>query len=118
MVCKANSFDHGMLSKRSIYQMTKRQEQSCNKRSVRHFLLFPHLFFRGLVVVTGKQTRGDLYSWLSPLDPSTNHEIACNAHHDGTATWFFHGGIFEEWRSTPSFLWIHGKRTLLSLSNT
>src|ERR1700677_2861937 len=34
-----------MLSKRSICQMTKRQEQSCNKRGVRHFLLLPHLFF-------------------------------------------------------------------------
>ncbi|KAF8491830.1 hypothetical protein F5888DRAFT_952652 [Russula emetica] len=63
-------------------------------------------FFRGLVVVTGKE---DLHSWLSPLDPSTNHEIACNAHHDGTATWFFHGGIYEEWKSTPSLLWMHGK---------
>jgi hypothetical protein len=75
-------------------------------------------FFRDLHVVTGKQTRRDHHSWLSPLDPSTNHEIAYNAHHDGTATWFFQGDIFEEWRSTPSLLWIHGKRTLVSLSIT
>jgi hypothetical protein len=65
-------------------------------------------------MVTGKQIRQDLHGWLSPLDPSTNHEIASNAHHEGTATWFFHGGIFEEWKSTPSLLWIHGKRTLPS----
>src|ERR1700733_16075184 len=98
--------------------MTKRQEQSCNKRCVCHLLLFPHFCFRGLIMVTGKQTRRDLHSWLCPLDPSTNHEVACKAHHEGTTTWFFHGGIFEEWRSTPSLLWIHGKRTLLSLPTT
>ncbi len=43
MVCKASSFDRAMLSKWSICQMTKRQEQSCNKRSVRFFFLLPHL---------------------------------------------------------------------------
>src|SRR5712691_3534353 len=73
------------------------------------------LYFRGLIMATGRQTRRDLHSWLSPLDPSTNHEIACNAHHEGTTTWFFHGGIFEQWGSTPSLLWINGKRTLPSL---
>jgi hypothetical protein len=67
-------------------------------------------FTRGSVVLTGRQMRQNLHSWLSPPDSSTNHNIACNAHHDGTATWFFQGSIFEEWKSTPSLLWIHGKR--------
>jgi hypothetical protein len=66
-------------------------------------------------MVTGKRIRQDLHSWLSPPDSSTNHNIACNAHHEGTATWFFQGSMFEEWRSTPSLLWIHGKRMLPSL---
>jgi hypothetical protein len=52
--------------------------------------------------------------WLSPPDPSTNHNIARKAHHKGTASWFFQSRIYEEWKSSPSFLWIHGKRTLLS----
>src|SRR6266852_8155740 len=90
---------------RAIMQQEKRSS----------FLTLATLFFRGLIMVTGRQMRRDLHSWLSPVDPSTNHEIACNAHHEGTTTWFFHGGIFEEWGSTPSLLWIHGKRTLLSL---
>ncbi len=47
---------------------------------------------------------------LTP-DSSTNHNISRNAHHEGTATWFFQGGIYTEWRSTSSLLWIHGKRT-------
>ncbi len=66
-------------------------------------------------MLTGKQMRQDLRSWLSPPDSSTNHNIACNVHHEGTATWFFRGSMFEEWRSTPSLLWIHGKRMLPSL---
>ena len=52
--------------------------------------------------------------WLSPPDSSTNHNIARKAHHKGTASWFFQSRIYEEWKSSPSFLWIHGKRTLLS----
>jgi hypothetical protein len=52
--------------------------------------------------------------WLSPPDPSTNHNIACKAHHDGTAQWFFQGNIYSQWKSTDSLLWIHGKRALLS----
>jgi len=51
-----------------------------------------------------------IHEWLSPPDPSTNHDIACGTHHGGTATWFVQGSIFGEWMSTASLLWIHGKR--------
>ncbi len=62
---------------------------------------------------TGNQVRDNLLRWLSPPDPSINHNIACKAHHNGTAQWFLQGSIFDEWKSTGSFLWIHGKRALL-----
>ena len=52
--------------------------------------------------------------WLSPPDPSTNHSIACRAHHKRFATWFFQGNTYREWKSTPSLIWIHGKRAPLS----
>ena len=48
-----------------------------------------------------KQMRQDL-SCLSPPDSSPNNNVASNTHHEGTATWFFQGSIFEESRSTPS----------------
>jgi hypothetical protein len=66
----------------------------------------------GSVIFTGNQLRWNLRRWLSPQDPSTNHNIACNAHHKGTATWFFKGRTYNEWKSTgsESLLWIHGKR--------
>ncbi|KAF8263087.1 hypothetical protein EI94DRAFT_1741814 [Lactarius quietus] len=50
-----------------------------------------------------------LRSWLSPADPSTNHNIARKAQHRGTAVWFFRGSVFLEWQSSGSLLWIHGK---------
>ena len=62
-------------------------------------------------ILTEKQLRGELQKWLAAPDPSTNHNIAHKAHHKGTASWFFQGGIFEQWKSSPSLLWIHGKRT-------
>jgi hypothetical protein len=62
---------------------------------------------------TGNQLRDSLLRWLSPPDPSINHNIACKAHHHGTAQWFFQGSIFNQWKSTGSFLWLHGKRAFL-----
>ena len=55
-----------------------------------------------------------LQDWLSPADPSTNHNILRRAHNEGSALWFFQGKIFIEWKSTGCLLLIHGKRTFLS----
>ena len=64
-------------------------------------------------IFTGNQLRDSLFRWLSPPDPSINHNVACKAHHNGTAQWFLQGSIFNQWKSTDPFLWIHGKRALL-----
>jgi hypothetical protein len=55
-----------------------------------------------------------LQRWLSPPDPWKNHNIACESHHLGTATWFIQGNTFSEWKASDlgSLLWIHGKRLL------
>ncbi|KAH9022814.1 hypothetical protein EDB84DRAFT_1580563 [Lactarius hengduanensis] len=57
------------------------------------------------------RVRKDHRAWLSPPDPSANQNIASTTQHEGTATWFFQGSIFTEWKSksTTSLLWIHGK---------
>ena len=70
-----------------------------------------------LPILSGKQLRESIHKWLSPPDPSTNHNIACSTHNKKTATWFFEGSIFQEWKSTGSLLWIHGKRLSRPLSN-
>ena len=61
-------------------------------------------------VLAGNQVWESLHKWLSPPDPSTNHNIACSTHQKRTASWFFKGSIFAGWKSTDSLLWIHGKR--------
>ena len=66
-------------------------------------------------LLTGNQLRECLRRWVTPPDPSTNHNIACDIHHGGTAEWFFQGGIFGEWKSTGSLLWVYGKRMLFPL---
>jgi hypothetical protein len=72
---------------------------------------------RVLPILSGNQLRESIHKWLSPPDPSTNHNIACDTHHKKTASWFFQGSIFQEWKSTGSLLWLHGKRLPHPLSN-
>jgi len=67
--------------------------------------------------LSGEQLREGSHKWLTPPDPSTNHNIACGTHHKKTATWFFQSKIYQKWMSTGSLLWIHGKRLSPPLSN-
>ena len=73
--------------------------------------------YHALPILSGIQLRESIHKWLSPPDPSTNHNIACGTHHKKTATWFFEGSIFQDWKSTGSPRWIHGKRLSRSLFN-
>jgi hypothetical protein len=68
-----------------------------------------------LLILSGNQLRESTHKWLSPPDPSTNHNTACGTHHKKTATWFFEGRIYQEWKATGSLLWIHGKRLSVPL---
>jgi hypothetical protein len=64
---------------------------------------------------TGNQWKQLLRTWLSPADPSTNHNIARKAQYTGTAAWLFQGQIIIKWKSTGSLLWVHGKRVFVLL---
>ncbi|KAH9022776.1 hypothetical protein EDB85DRAFT_353432 [Lactarius pseudohatsudake] len=55
------------------------------------------------------QIEQDVRRWFSPPDPSANYNIAREAYQEGTAAWFFQGGIFKEWELVGSLLWVHGK---------
>ncbi|KAI9436871.1 hypothetical protein H4582DRAFT_1853862, partial [Lactarius indigo] len=59
--------------------------------------------------VKRNQLRESLRKWQSPPDPSTNHNIAADRQHEGTAEWFIESDQFETWKVTGSLLWIHGK---------
>jgi len=56
------------------------------------------------------QLQRDVRHWLSPPDPSTNHNFVREARHGGTAAWFFESRSLTEWKARGSLLWIHGKR--------
>ncbi|KAH9969804.1 hypothetical protein BC827DRAFT_1372543 [Russula dissimulans] len=67
-----------------------------------------------VVLNDGRETKDEakrerLQKWLSPPDPSINHNTACSVPHQVTATWFFDGSIYNEWKSTSSLLWLNGK---------
>jgi len=60
------------------------------------------------------QLQEKIRNWLSPPDPSANHNIARRDHLKGTASWFIESSEFKEWKATGSLLWVHGKRAPLS----
>ncbi|KAF8264625.1 hypothetical protein EI94DRAFT_1738001 [Lactarius quietus] len=59
--------------------------------------------------VKWNQLKQLLRAWLSPADPSINHNIARKAQLKGTAIWLFQGTVIIEWKSTGSLLWVYGK---------
>jgi hypothetical protein len=66
----------------------------------------------------GDQLRRDVQHWLSPPDPSTNHNFVRKARHCGTAAWFFKSSLLTEWKTRGSLLWIHGKRMFFEPSTS
>ena len=77
----------------------------------------PHSHIYSLLwlnAIQGNQFQENVRRWLSPPDPSTNHNIARRNHLDGTASWFTQSVTLKDWKETGSLLWIHGKRTRLS----
>ena len=54
--------------------------------------------------------RTNIQHWLSPPNPSANHNSVSDARYSGTGTWFFESEALKEWNSRGSLLWIHGIR--------
>jgi hypothetical protein len=100
----------------NVFLRWQRNEASGPKTGQQHgrremFVITPDVSNCGVAnVLAGDQVRESLRDWVPSPNPSTNHSIACGIQHDGSAQWFFRGGIFSEWKSTGSLLWIYGKR--------
>jgi hypothetical protein len=109
VVCKLSSDDPDMCltldcsDGRETKDVTKQVERSLSPNLI-------DLGYGALWIISENQLRESIHKWLSPPDPSTNHNIACGTYHKKTATWFFEGNIYKEWKSKGSLLWIHGKR--------
>jgi hypothetical protein len=75
------------------------------------FVVFSVPFVTGTdLICAGDKLQMDIQHWLSPPNPSTNHNSASEARYGGTAAWFFKSEALKEWRARGSLLWIHGKR--------
>lgn len=72
-----------------------------------------------LLVTDAKLRR--IRTWLSPQDPSNNHNTAVSLCQEGTGQWFLRGEAFQRFkRGETSFLWLNGLpgwgKTILSSS--
>ena len=65
-------------------------------------------------ILSGTRMQESLLKWLSPPDPTMNHNVACNVRLEGTSNWFLRSSTFKEWNSEGSLLWIYGKRIYCS----
>jgi hypothetical protein len=93
-----------------IFHRIPKQEQM--SRNVCYSLMAPPLVIQANTH-TGNQMKERLQAWLSPPDPSMNHNYACKTRYDGTTMWFIQGSTFREWKKNGSLLWICGNRMLL-----
>lgn len=101
------------ISRREGYERSYGTDSMQCRRS-QGFVISSHYYvFRSSITLVEKLSRQDIRKWLSPPDPSTNHDTVHSTKHEGTSTWFFQGDIYKKWKSTPSLLWIHGKRKFL-----
>ncbi|KAK0909685.1 hypothetical protein LTR91_008880 [Friedmanniomyces endolithicus] len=58
---------------------------------------------------TADAQRDKTHQWLSPPDPSTNHNKALQQRHAGTGHWFVKGETFSSFKDgTVPILWLHG----------
>ena len=56
-----------------------------------------------------------IYQWLSPPDPSSNHNNSCLEHQPTTGDWFIDSNKFMTWKTVSnSVLWLHGIRKYIS----
>jgi hypothetical protein len=74
------------------------------------FVVIPTSHYRNQHCLVGDQLQRDVQHWLSPPDPSKNHDFVWKAHHIGTSAWFFESKTLAEWKASGSLLWMHGKR--------
>jgi Cdc6-like AAA superfamily ATPase len=77
---------------------------------------------QAIVKASAEHAQSDkMFQWLSPSDPSVNHNKALSQRHDGTGRWFIEGERLQSFREgQTSFLWLYGipgcGKTILSAS--
>jgi NACHT domain len=57
---------------------------------------------------TQGRSRKDILTWLTKVDPASNHTAACEKHEPGTGEWFINSHEFSYWLLPGRSLWLHG----------
>jgi len=97
---------HGLVSNMKVVM----EDGKASMENIREALVALHRLEYKTNKIQRDQLQRDVQHWLSPPDPSSNHDLFWKAHHDGTAAWFFESDVLAGWKSAGSLLWIHGKR--------
>src|SRR5882762_2340049 len=91
-----------------------RDSRGCERDETFVFLWFPRdRRSLRLNLLVGGELQNNIRKWLSPPNPSINHNTAVGVHHKVTATWFTSGAVYAGWNALGSLLWVHGKRMFL-----
>jgi hypothetical protein len=65
---------------------------------------------RGNIALQRAEQYRKITHWLSPPDPETNHESACQRHEPLTGNWLLQDARYLAWKSgSIRCLWVHGK---------
>ncbi|KAH9995629.1 hypothetical protein BJV74DRAFT_987076, partial [Russula compacta] len=96
---------HGLVNKVKVVM----DDGKASTSDIRQALVTMQQITNEINKIKREQLQRDIRGWLSPPDPSTNYNIAWEACHGGSTSWFTQSSGFEEWREKRSLLWIHGK---------
>ncbi|KAH9027727.1 hypothetical protein EDB85DRAFT_2291469 [Lactarius pseudohatsudake] len=109
---RTRRFLHRLLGGTDIEDALRRLDK-LTQDEVRMIMAQVLKFTHDLMSATNEQNRDQSREkhrgWLSPPNPSVNHNAACESHQGGTTAWLLPNDSFKEWQKSGSLLWVHGK---------
>jgi len=96
---------HGLVSNVRIIM----EDREASMDGIRQDLGVLHQVLMEINEMKRDKLRTNIQHWLSPPNPSANHNSASEARYSGTGAWLFESESLKEWNARGSLLWIHGK---------
>ncbi|KAH9062463.1 ankyrin repeat-containing domain protein [Lactarius vividus] len=109
---RTRRFLHRLLGGTDIEDALRRLDKLTQEEArmiMAQVLKFTHELMSATNEQNRDQSREKHRGWISPPNPSVNHNVACKAHQGGTTTWLLQNDTFKKWQKSGSLLWIHGK---------
>ncbi|KAI9442625.1 ankyrin repeat-containing domain protein [Lactarius indigo] len=109
---RTRRFLHRLLGGTDIEDALRRLDKLTQEEArmiMAQMLKFTHDLMSATNEQNRDQSREKHRGWLSPPNPSINHNVACESHQGGTTAWLLPNYSFKEWKKGGALLWIHGK---------